>query len=122
MESRKLTCPFTGVEFELKTLDEKMLVPLSKAITHHPLLHVPVDVYINERWEVCVPLKYFDYIETVTPIQASEILGVTRQRITQIMQDNVIDSHTVNGSVVLKLSDVLEYKDNRKPGRPEKEG
>lgn len=117
-----MTCPFTGVEFELKTIDEKMLVPSSKATTHHPLLHVPVDVYINKRWEVCVPLKYFDHIETVTPIQASEILGVSRQRITQIMHDNVIDSHMVNGSVVLKLSDVLDYKENRKPGRPENEG
>ena len=120
MEKKLLTCPLTGVEFELMSL-ENQLVPLSKAVTHHPLLHYPLDIYINERWEVCIPYKYFEHIKTVTPTEAAEILGVSRQRIAQIISDNVIDSHIVNGSPVLLLDDVMEYKENRQPGRPRKE-
>lgn len=121
MVKKILTCPLTGVRFELNSL-ENQLVPLSKAVTHHPLKHYPLDIYMNERWEICIPYKYFEYIETVTPTEAAEILGVSRQRIAQIINDNVIDSHMVNGSPVLLLEDVEAYKENRQPGRPRKEG
>lgn len=121
MEKKILTCPLTGIEFELISL-ENQLVPLSKAVTHHPLKHYPLDIHMNERWEICIPYKYFEHIETVTPTEAGEILGVSRQRITQIMSDGVIDSHIVNNSPVLLLDDVMEYKESRQPGRPRKEG
>lgn len=120
MEKRMFTCPMTGVEFEAMSM-EPYTVPFVKMVTHHPLKHEPVEMYLNERWEICIPLRYFDHIKTVTPIEASEILGVSRQRIAQILSDNIINSHTVNGSSVFLLDDVLAYKESRQPGRPRKE-
>lgn len=120
MEKMILTCPLTGVEFEAMSM-EPHIVPFTKLVTHHPLKHEPVEMYVNERWEICIPYKHFEHIKTVTPIEASEILGVTRQRIAQILSDNIIDSHTVNGSPVFLLDDVLAYKESRQPGRPRKE-
>ena len=121
MQKKILTCPFTGVEFELASL-ENQLVPLSKAVTHHPRKHYPLDIYMNERWDICIPYKYFEHIETLTPAEAAKILEVSRPRMTQIINDNIIDSHMVNGSIMFLLDDVMAYKENRQPGRPKKEG
>ena len=120
MYRKILTCPLTGVEFEV-AVNEPDLVPFAKATTHHPLLHEPVDMYVNERFELCIPLKHFAHIETLTRAEAAELLGVSRQRITQILSENIIDSHIVNNSVLFKKEDIIDYMNGRKIGRPRKE-
>lgn len=117
MEKKILTCPLTGVEFELLILEDE-LQPFTKAIAAHPIEHYPLDIYMNERFEICIPYKYFEHVQTVTRKEASEILNVSPQRITQILADELIATHEVNGTQVFKLKDVLEYKENRKLGRP----
>ena len=132
MEKVKFTCPLTGVGFEMifqekikhfETEFSKLPVfpILSKPLCNHPIEHYPLDVYINERYELCIPMTYFELIETVTPVEASEILETSRQRITQILNDDIIPSHMVNGKPVFRLDDVLEYKENRSVGRPRKD-
>lgn len=132
MEKVKLTCPLTGIPFEMmfkekikqlknENFDFKLFPILSKPLCNHPLEHYPLDIYINERYELCIPMTYFELIETVTPVEASEILETSRQRITQILNDDIIPSHIVNGKPVFKLDDVLEYKENRSVGRPKRE-
>ena len=132
MEKVKFTCPLTGVPFEMmfqekikhvkiEDFDFKLFPILSKPLCNHPLEHYPLDIYINERYELCIPMTYFELVETVTPIEASEILETSRQRITQILNDDIIPSHIVNGKPVFKLDDVLEYRENRCVGRPKRE-
>lgn len=120
MKKIMLTCPLTGCEFELKIMDNHIL-PFTKATTHHPLIHQPIEIYMNEHFELCIPYKYFEHLETLTPIEAASVLGVTRQRISQIINDNVIPSHIINGSPVLLKTDVVSYLETRKTGRPAKE-
>lgn len=132
MEKVKFTCPLTGVPFEMmfqekikhlknENFDFKLFPILSKPLCNHPIEHYPLDVYINERYELCISMIYFELVETVTPVEASEILETSRQRVTQILNDDIIPSHIVNGKPVFKLDDVLEYKSTRSVGRPKKE-
>lgn len=73
--------------------------------------------------EMTIELKISDcnYIETVTPKQAQEILEVSKQRISQIVATNVIPMHRIAGQIVFRLDDVLRYKENRQVGAPKKE-
>lgn len=120
MEKVKLTCPLTGVEFDA-LINEPELVPLARVYVNHPLEHYPMDLYINEHWELCIPIKSLQHIETIEPADVADVLDVSRQRVYQILADDVIPSHMVNGKTVFKLDDVMRYADTRTPGRPKKE-
>lgn len=110
-----LTCPFTGVEFTaLEYADGKLLVI-------HPLTGEQLTVNWNcSIKKYNVPKEFFQRIDTVTPAQAMEILGVSRQRISQIANDQTIPVHMVNGKPVFVADDVYAYRDNRKVGAPKK--
>lgn len=113
MQELKLTCPFTGVEFTaIETVDGDLLVihPLTKEQIKINFNHTTLTYSMNS--------ETFKHHDTVTPAELIGILGVSRQRVSQIVQDEVIPVHLVNGSPVFLLSDVLEYKENRKVGAP----
>ena len=108
-----LTCPFTGVEFTaLKSADGDLLVI-------HPLTgeQIKIDYYSSAN-RYAMPSEAFDNIPIATPYDLIDMLQVTRQRVTQIVQNEVIPVHYVNNQPVFLLSDVLEYKKNRKVGAP----
>ena len=116
MQRMKLTCPFTGVEFE--GFKEPSL---GKFFYANPLEHemksVKFDPITNS---ITISLDDFAHVETVTPDEATDILMISRQRMYKIVNENVIPCHIVAGKPVLVLSQVLDYKQNRKPGRPRK--
>lgn len=113
MKELVLTCPFTGQEFTaLEYADGRLLVK-------HPLTGEDIVVNWNcscQRYYF--PKKYLKHVETCNKEQAAEILDVSRQRIAQIVEAQTIPIHMVGGETVFLLSDVLAYKDTRKPGRP----
>ena len=115
MKEITLTCPFTGVEFNaLEMADGKLIVI-------HPLTGEQIQVNWNctiNRYNL--QKQYFKHIETLTREQAQKILGVTHQRITQIIKDEIIPVHYVNGQPVFVADDVYRYRDNRKVGAPRK--
>lgn len=113
MKELKLTCPFTGVEFTaIQTADGDLLVI-------HPLTKEQIKInYNHTAMTYSMNADTFKHIDTVTPAELIGILGVSRQRVSQIVQDEVIHVHHANGSPVFLLSDVLEYKKNRKVGAP----
>lgn len=121
MRKQKLTCPLTGCGFEVITTNEENPM-FEKFLMSHPIEHYPFEAYVNERYELCIPLKCFERVETVTPSEAANILNVSKQRMSQLIRSNVLNAHIVNGQPVFKLEDVLEYKRTRKLGRPRKEG
>lgn len=113
MKEKKYTCPFTGVEFKaLETADGDMFII-------HPLTGEQLKVNFNNSIKKFnVPKSFFKHINAVTPKEAMEILDVSRARITQIINEQTIPVHLVNGSTVFVLEDVLEYKASRKVGAP----
>lgn len=120
MYEKILTCPLTGAEFVIASTENE-LAPFAKAAAHHPLTHEPVDMYVNERFELCIPIRHFEHIETLSRMEAAYLMGVTRQRITQILKDDIIPSHIVNDSVVFVKNDIIDYVNNRTFGRPRKD-
>lgn len=113
MQELILTCPFTGVEFTaLKSADGDLLVI-------HPLTgeQIKIDYYSSAN-RYAMPAEVFENIPIATPYDLIDMLQVTRQRVTQIVQNEVIPVHYVNNQPVFLLSDVLEYKKNRKVGAP----
>ena len=110
-----LTCPFTGVEFTaLEDVNGNLYVK-----------HVLTGEDIKVNWNCSIQRynlqkKAFKHYETVTPVQAAKILDVSKQRISQIVQEQIIPVHMVNGYPVFLLSDVEEYSQNRAVGRPKK--
>lgn len=117
MQKKKLTCPLTGCDFEIITTNDENPM-FEKFLMNHPIEHYPFEAYVNERYELCIPLKFFEHIETVNATEAAQLLGVSRQRMSQLVNSSVLNAHMVNGSPVFKLDDVLAYKQERKPGRP----
>lgn len=113
MKEIKMTCPFTGVEFTaLEYADGKIVVK-------HPLTNELLQVNWNcSIKKYNVPKSFFKHIETITPNETAELLNVSRQRVAQIIKDNVIEAHDVNGSKVFVKDDVIRYRDTRKAGRP----
>lgn len=113
MQEKKFTCPFTGVEFTaLEYMDGHIIA--RHALTGEEI-HMNWNCTIN-RYNI--PRNAFKHIETVSMVEAAEILDVSRQRISKIAADGVIQAHEVAGSTVFILSEVLEYKRNRKTGAP----
>ena len=112
MEKVFLTCPFSGVEFQGFKHNGKLHFS-------HPLLHEMFSVSV-ENGKIIIPESLFTHVETITPNDAMDLLGVSRQRISQLVNDDVIPSHMVNGQPVFIKSDVVEYAQNRKAGRPRK--
>lgn len=116
MRETILTCPFTGCQFNaLIDADDNLYVK-------HPLTGEVNRVNYNcsiKKYNVSKDL--FKHIETVTLGQAAEILDITRQRMSAIAENNTIPAKNVNGQTVFVLSDVLQYKETRKTGRPRKD-
>ena len=116
MKEITLTCPFTGVEI-IATADV-----LGNVYFTHPLTGEQLKMNYNssvKRYNI--PKEWFKHVETVTIGEAAEILEVSRQRASAIAATNVIKPVLVNGQQCFIKSDVLKYKQERKPGAPKKE-
>ena len=111
-----LTCPFTGLSFKATEYADGKLVFV------HPLTHETIHMNYNSSIKKYnIDRKAFNPIEICTQTQAMEILGLSRQRVNKIAQDGVLPTFNIGGTNVFLMSDVVAYKEKRKPGRPEKE-
>lgn len=116
MKEITITCPFTGVDF--KALEDLC----GNLYFKHPITGQDLKINYNssiKRYNV--PKNLFKHIETVSMSEAAEILEVSRQRASAIAATNVIKPVLVNGQQCFIKSDVLKYKQERKPGAPKKE-
>ena len=116
MKEVTLTCPFTGLDF----------TALQDADGNLHVKHALTGQMLKVNWNKSVK-RYnmvkdsFKRIETVNVSEAMEILEVSKQRMSQIMLNGMIPVFTINGKARMILADVLEYRDNRKIGRPKKD-
>lgn len=115
MKEVKLTCPFTGIEFTaLQDLSGNLYVK-----------HVFTGEDIKINWNSSIkrynlPKNVFNLVETVNMSQAAKLLNVSKQRISQIADEQVIPCFVVKGQKVFRCDDVVKYKENRAVGRPKK--
>ena len=115
MKEITLTCPFTGGNFTaLQDTDGNLYVK-------HALTNEDIKInWNNSIKRYNIPKNAFKHIETVNMSVAAEILGVSKQRISQIANDQIIPSFIVNETRLFRYDDVVEYRDNRTVGRPKK--
>lgn len=106
MKSITLTCPFTGVEFEaLQSNDGKDYI-FTNPITG--------ETFAAKDGLLTLPVSAFtDNPRSVAPIEAAEILGVSKQRITKLLRTGKLPFFLVNGNKRILENDVLEYRKNR---------
>lgn len=108
-----LTCPFTGIEFDAGQFND------GKLICVNPLTNQVFEFdYDVRKRTFTINAELFNRVRTCTQAQAMEILGITRQRVNAIVKNQTIPVHRVNDKDVFLLSDVLEYKQARKVGKP----
>lgn len=113
MKELKLTSPFTGQQFNAIDFDDSIIII-------NPLTG---DSYSFKKLgnAITIPLELFNYKETVSFSEAARILEVSRPRITEIAQKDIIPFYRLGNKKVFLKSDVLKYKELRKLGRPNKE-
>ena len=116
MKELLLTCPFTGVPFKAIQSSDDMVYFI------HPLIGEQLTgIYDARTNTIAVSMKNFEYMETVSPKEAQEILNVTKQRISQIVASSIIPVKIVAGLPRFLRDDVLRYKETRCVGAPKKE-
>ena len=110
-----LTCPFTGVTFEaLQTADNNI-------IGRNPITGNEIRMNFNSSCN-----RYYIYpdafkkIETLTLSEAADVLEISVQRISKMVNDGVIPSFEIDGKKKTTLESVLEYKKTRKVGAPKR--
>lgn len=59
-------------------------------------------------------------IKLVYIYDAAKILNVSKQRISQLVKDGILDIYNVYGLPFFKLTDIENYAKTRKVGRPAK--
>ena len=59
-------------------------------------------------------------IKLIYIYDAAKILDVSKQRISQLVKDGILDIYNVYGLPFFKLNDIENYAKTRKVGRPAK--
>lgn len=101
-----MTCPLTGCTFDAVKTDNGEYI-FTNVLTG--------EQYKSDKsyLHLFVP-SFFELRETISPVDAAMELGVSRQRMTQLMREGTIPHFTMEGNKRLLLSDVVEYKEGKK--------
>lgn len=113
MEIKKYTDPFTGAPIETVQLNDQLI--FDDPVHGGKLVCDVVDNYIK------LPLKSFEFTELIPSQEACMKLHISRQRLSQLVQAEILHPIYLGNSQYFVAQRVLEYKQNRKPGRPRKE-
>lgn len=113
MKMRKCTCPLTGITFDAIMDEHEMIVT-------NPLTEKAITFSINHGF-VQIPISMFKSVPLLTPTATAYELGVTRQRVDQLSKTNKLTPHYIANTLMFIKDEVLEYKKQRKNGRPKKE-
>lgn len=113
MKIKKLTDPFIGAPIEAVQMGDSLI--FDDPIRGGKLVCDVVDNYIK------LPLESFEYTELIPSQEACMELHISRQRLSQLVQAEILHPIYLGNSQYFEVQKVLEYKQNRKPGRPRKE-
>ena len=118
MKEINCTCPFTGHRFNA-TMHEQT----KDLFCNNPVNGDKFICYYNSDTDTYsidadTLLQKFDLVSQTA---AAYILGVTRQRVNQIVKQELIKPIQIDGRYYFKREDVLKYKEKRKIGAPRKD-
>lgn len=107
-----MTSPFTGLEFDSVIMDNAMVI--SNPLTNEKTTYEIEDDFVK------IPLSAFKNVKLITNSEAQTLLDVSYTRIRELVLNETLQSFNIGETRYFKLEDVLEYKKNRKTGRPRK--
>ena len=89
----------------------------------HPVTHKVITGQYS-KYALTIPIDLFNkenQNKTITASEASEILGITRMRVTQLCTEGKLHSTIIGSSLFVDYQDVLQYlNSDRTPGRKDK--
>lgn len=109
------TCPFTGLEFNAYEDENTGILVFTNPLTG--LQETASRVGKNYQLSICQT----EHVPIVKAYDAKEILGVSKQRIAQIIANDTIPVKRINGEPYFLKTDVLDYRENRAVGAPRKD-
>lgn len=110
MELHQFTDPLTGAGFQGIQIDDK--VTITNVITNEPTIFRIKDGCIMLPLEMCKPVTVINAQETCME------LHISRQRLSQLVNTEMLHPIYLGNSQYFVRDSVLEYKRNRKVGRP----
>lgn len=113
MEIRQFTDPLTAVGFQGVRIDDT--ITITNALTGEPTVFKIFDDCIMLPLKMCEPIKVINAQETCMK------LHISRQRLSQLVNTEMLHPIYLGNSQYFVLDSVLEYKRNRKVGRPKKD-
>ena len=111
------TCPFTGKPFTALQNEETLDITIPDAITGE-MITLLYDW--RENAYLLPTEKIVRRYDLVSQTEATYILGVTRQRISQLIKNETIKAMQIDGRWYFERKDVLDYKEKRKVGAPKR--
>lgn len=114
------TCPFTGLEFNAFQ-EESGDIFTTNPLTGETKSIMKSAIWANDNDFYMIPISMFKHVPIVKAYDAKEILGVSKQRIAQIIANDTIPVKRINGEPYFLKSDVLDYRENRAVGAPRKD-
>lgn len=113
MKVRTFTDPFTACDFLAVQIDDTLTI--TNAMTDEKM------TFKIEDEAICVPLSLFEHVETLDVKETCDILEISRQRLSQLVNANTLHPIYIGSSQHFVYEEVLNYKKRRKTGRPKKE-
>lgn len=110
MKVQKFTDPITGTPFDAPVFKDYMV--LTNAITGEKV-HCRI-----VRDVVYMPLRWFDHVALMSSPDVCGELKITRARLSQLVSKEVLKPIHIGNEHYFMSNQVLEYKRNRKNGRP----
>lgn len=115
------TCPFTGLEFNALENEETGTISYKNPLTGCNAILRRGDHIEDTKRYYALNIEDTTHVPIVKAYDAKEILGVSKQRIAQIIANDTIPVKRINGEPYFLKSDVLDYRENRAVGAPRKD-
>lgn len=115
MQRITLTCPLTGIPFQALKYETGNLT-VTNPITGKAL-HIPE---VNGCYQI--RKEFFEDLNVMTADMAAASLDVSNARITALCQAGKLEHVKLPVSLYISTKSVDEYEQNRKNGRPRKDG
>lgn len=108
MKLQTMSNPFTGHEMKVPVFDDGSFI-FDCAFTHKTI----AVGYDSEHDVYIIPAKAFEHVQTVSLVEAAEMLDVSKMRVSTLCAKGQLRFSKINGVIAIEYESVLDYMHNR---------
>ena len=112
MKLKKLCNPFTGHELNVAEFEDGSFV-FDKAFDHETI----AVGYDKEHDLYMIPARAFKMVYSVSLVDAANILGVSKMRVSAMCAKGQLQYTKVNGVLQIAYDSIIDYRDKRDSAR-----